>query len=160
MLNLFTLCLDLLLYMSIIISVEREISKELIQGIKEMKDKVFISNGIVSMGIYREIDYLQDYRGAFRHEFIKNNGIDFDCYLTDMICDGYNLTSELLKYRRCEIPTYLIDKINKWYSACENLVVDVHFWLKNDCNINNSYEVVENYKAHRLVRKLNVKEGK
>lgn len=122
--------------------------------------KVFINDGIVSMGIYREIDYLLDYRCAFRGEFIKNNGIDFDCYLTDMISDGYNLTSELLKYRRCELPAYLINKINNWYSACEDLLCDIHMWLKNDCNINNSYEVVENYKAHRLVRKLNVKEGK
>lgn len=142
--------------MSIIVSEEREISKGLIQGMKEMKEKVFINDGIVSMGIYREVDYLQDYRDAFRLEFIKNNGIDFDCYLTDMISDGYNLTSDLLKYRRCELPTYLITKINKWYNACEDLFVDIHFWLKNDCDINNIYEVVENYKAHRLIRKLNV----
>lgn len=127
---------------------------------KKMKEKVFINDGIVSMGVYREIDYLQDYRGAFRSEFIKNNGIDFDCYLTDMISDGYALTSTLLKYRRCEIPTYLIDKINKWYSACEDLLCDIHMWLKNDCDINNSYEILENYKAYRLVRKLNVKRGK
>lgn len=127
---------------------------------KEMKEKVFINDGIVSMGIYREIDYLQDYRGAFKRLFIEKNGIDYDCYLTDMICDGYNLTSELLKYRRCEIPTYLINKINKWYSACEELFVDVHMWLKNDCNIHNCYEIVENYKNHRLTRKLNKKEGK
>ena len=144
--------------MSIIISVEREGVRDTPLGMKDMK--VFINDGIVSMGIYREIDYLQDYRCAYRNEFITNNGIDFDCYLTDMICDGYNLTSELLKYRRCEIPTYLITKINKWYNACEDLLCDIHMWLKNDCNINNSYEIVENYKAHRLVRKLNVKEGK
>lgn len=144
--------------MSIIISEEREISIGLIQGMKEMK--IFINDGIVSMGIYKEIDYLQDYRGAFKSEFIKNNGIDFDCYLTDMICDGYNLTSELLKYRRCELPTYLITKINNWYSACEDLLCDINMWLKNDCDISNSYEIVENYKAHRLIRKLNVKEGK
>lgn len=111
-----------------------------------MKEKVFISDGIVSMGIYREIDYLQDYRDTFRSEFIKNNGIDFDCYLTDMISDGYNLTSELLKYRRCEIPAYLINKINKWYSACEELCVDIHLWLRNDCNIYNTYEMITNYK--------------
>lgn len=158
MLNLFTLCIDFLPNMSIIISEEREISIELIQGMKEMK--VFINNGIISMGVYKEIDYLQDYRGAFGSEFIKNNSIDFDCYLADMICDGYNLTSELLKYKRCELPTYLINKINKWYNACEDLLCDIHMWLKNDCDIKNSYEIVENYKAHSLVRKLNVKEGK
>lgn len=124
---------------------------------KEMKEKVFINDGIVTMGVYREIDYLHDYRGAFRSEFIKqNNGIDYDCYLTDMIGDGYDLTSTLLKYRRCEIPTYLIDRINKWYSACEDLLCDIHMWLKNDCDINNSYEILENYKTYRLVRKLNV----
>lgn len=125
-----------------------------------MKENVFISDGIVSMGIYREVDYLEDYRGAFRSLFIEKNGIDYDCYLTDMISDGYNLTSDLLKYRRCEIPTYLIKKINKWYSACEDLFVDIHLWLKNDCNINNCYEIVENYKNNRLTRKLNKKEGK
>lgn len=144
--------------MSIIIIVEREGVRDTPLGMKEMK--VSINDGIISMGIYREIDYLQDYRDAFKREFIKNNGIDFDCYLTDMICDGYNLTSELLKYRRCEKPTYLIIKINNWYSACEDLLYDVNMWLKNDCNINNSYEIVENYKAHRLATKLNVKEGK
>lgn len=125
-----------------------------------MKEKVFINDGIVIMGIYREIDYLEDYRDAFKNEFIKNNGIDFDCYLTDMICDGYNLTSELLKYRRVSIPNDVIIKINKWYNACEELFCDIHFWLKNDCNINNSYEILANYKAHRLVRKLKLKEGK
>lgn len=124
---------------------------------KEMKEKVFINDGIVSMGVYREIDYLLDYRDAFRSEFIKNNGIDFDCYLSDMISDGYDLTSTLLKYRRCEIPTYLIDKINKWYSASEDLLCDIHMWLKNDCNINNSYEILEKYKAFRVVRKIKCK---
>lgn len=127
---------------------------------KRMKEKIFINDGIVSMGIYREIDYLHDYRGAFRSEFIKNNGIDHDCYLADMICDGYNLTSELLKYRRYEIPAYLIIKINKWYNASEDLLCDINIWLKNVCDINNSYEILENYKAYRLVRKLNVKDGK
>ena len=125
-----------------------------------MKEKVFINDGIISMGVYREIDYLQDYRGAFRRLFIEKNGIDYDCYLADMISDGYNLTSLLLKYRRCEIPTYLINKINQWYNACEELFVDIHMWLKNDCNIHNCYEIVENYKNHRLTRKLNKKEGK
>lgn len=114
-----------------------------------MKEKIFISDGIVSMGIYWEIDYLEDCRGAFRNEFIKNNCIDFDSYLTDMICDGYNLTSDLLKYRRVSIPNDVIIKINKWYNACEELICDIHFWLKNECDINNSYEIVENYKAHR-----------
>lgn len=125
-----------------------------------MKEKIFISDGIISNGIYKEIDYLEDCRGAFRNEFIENNGIDYDCYLTDMICDGYNLTSELLKYRRVSIPNDVIIKINKWYNACEDLICDIHFWLKNECDINNSYEIVENYKAHRLVRKLNVEVGK
>lgn len=146
MLNLFTLCIDFLLYMSIIISVEREGVRDIPLGMKEMKEKVFINDGIISMGVYEEIDYLQDHRGAFKNVFIEKNGIDFDCYLTDMICDGYDLTSELLKYRRCEIPTYLIIKINNWYSACECLLCDIHFWLKNNCDINNSYEVLRNYK--------------
>lgn len=123
-----------------------------LQGMKEMKEKVFINDYIVSMGVYREIDYLNDYRGAFKRLFIEKNGIDYDCYLTDMICDGYDLTSELLKYRHYEIPTYLISKINKWSNACEELFVDIHLWLKNDCDIHNSYEIVENYKSHKLVR--------
>lgn len=145
--------------MSIIISEEREISIGLIQGMKEMKEKVFINDGIVSMGIYKEIDYLYDFRGAFRKLFIEKNGIDFDCYLTDMISDGYDLTSNLLKYRRYEIPAYLVNRINRWYNSCEDLLRDINFWLKNDCDINNSYELVENYKTHQLARKLNVKEG-
>lgn len=113
---------------------------------KEMKEKVFIDSSIIIMGIEKEISYMDLYRDKCRKLFIENNGIDFDCYLTDMICDGLALERELYHYRRYEINQNLIEKINKWYSSSEELMLDTRIWLKNECNIQDLYDFLKENK--------------
>ena len=120
-----------------------------------MEKKVFVHDGIVSSGIYHEIDYMRDYREAFRSEFLNHCNVDWYCYLSDMICDGLDLTCSILNYKDNVIPNYLIEKINKWYMSCEALLYDIRIWLYNECDIKNTYDYIENYKSHKLVRKLN-----
>lgn len=120
-----------------------------------MEKKVFLHDGLVSSGIYHEIDYLRDYRDAFRSEFLNHCNVDWYCYLSDMICDGLDLTCDILNYKDNVIPNYLIEKINKWYMSCEALLYDIRIWIYNECDIKNTYDYIENYKSHKLVRKLN-----
>lgn len=107
---------------------------------KEMKEKVFIDTSIIIMGIEKEISYMDLYRAKCRDLFINNNGIDYDCYLTDMICDGLALKAELYHYRRYDPSQKLIEATNKWCANCEELMLDVRVWLRNDCNIKDLYD--------------------
>lgn len=111
-----------------------------------MEKKVFVNEGLVSSGIYREIDYMRDYRDAFKNEFLKNCNVDWYCYLSDMICDGLDLTCSMLNYKDDVMPNYLIVKINRWYLSCEALLYDVRMWLYNVCDIKNTYDYIKNYK--------------
>lgn len=117
-----------------------------------MEKKVFVHDGLVSSGIYHEISYLRDYRDAFRSEFLNNCNVDWFCYLSDMICDGLDLTCSILNYKDNVIPNYLIDKINKWYMSSEALLYDIRIWLYNECDIKNTYDYIESYKSNRRVK--------
>lgn len=102
-------------------------------------NKVSVDYGIVSMGIYREISYLQKTKDCIKDVCIQYNNPDYFGYLCDMLNDGYDITCCILKFRSANIPDNLILKINKWYAACESLLYDIRGWLYNDCEIN-AYE--------------------
>ena len=99
-------------------------------------EKVFINDGIISMGIYREIKYLKDTRDCIKDVCITYHNPEIFCYLSDMMSDGYELTCYILKYRTTTIPDNLVKKINKWYNACESLLYDIRVWLRDECGYN------------------------
>lgn len=164
---------DSLLYMSIIISEERKITK-VIQGMKEMRKNdlylrsdcirtgvIYFNDTIIYNAIYAKIGELSDYKSCFRlstysdvideHEF--NN---FYLYLHDMINDGFKITdkgiNELYLHKDNYIPVSYMELVNEWFYQCDELLTDFRIFLrKNNIEI---YDTLKKYRLEKLEREL------
>ena len=132
-----TKSIDLLLYMSIIISEEREIT-QVIQGMKEMKE---IPMQFMEDAINAKINEIYNYRIVFwdelKSEAMKNT---FDLYTKDMENDGYELIREGLdKFYPNSCDDVYVEKVINWSSAVDNMLLDLRIELKKIFNIENAY---------------------
>lgn len=140
MLNLFTLCLDFLLYMSIIIIVERR-DTEVSHRIKKMKEIKGLPIEFVENGIEAKLNEIFYYRVCFYDELNSDLMKDtFELYSKDMSEDGYSLIREGIKKfypNYCDVTH--IEKVTKWYEAVEDMLVDLRINLTKYFNIKNPY---------------------
>lgn len=112
---------------------------------KEMKEN-YVRDGLLKMAIYKQIDYLNEFADTFSNVYIEKHSVEWHTYLCDMICDGYELSTDLIPYRDKIVPTHIIRDINMWYSASEELMLDVRLWLRTECNIYDIYDRIQSYK--------------
>lgn len=155
MLILFTLCLDFLPYMSIIISVEREGVRDTPLGMKEMKEIKSLPIEFVENGIQAKLDEIFYYRLCFYDELNSDLMKDtFEVYSKDMSEDGYRLIREgIEKFYPDDCDVTYIEKVTKWYKAVEDMLLDLNIELTKKFDIKNPY--IELRK-----RKEEMKEGK
>lgn len=151
MLFFFAFCIDFLLYMSIIISVEREINKRFIQGIKEMKE---MKENYIHREMLRDILdatfwKVMDARIYFLHELFYS---DYMNYALDMAGDSTDLINLLYKSSEDYVHPYIVRKISLHYKAVQELMVDIKFYLSKNYGINYDKELAK--------RKQKKKEGK
>lgn len=151
MLNLFTLCIDFLPYKSIIVSEEREISKELIQGIKEMK-KNFIQKEMLQDSLNNAFWQVMEARTYFLNELIYS---DYMTYAKDMTCDNNNLAKLLNEISDSYVHPYIARKISLHYKAVQDLMTDIKFYLRKNFYIDYNKEIVK-----RQAKRQAKKEGK
>lgn len=134
---LLTKSIDLLLYMSIIISEEREIT-QVIKGMKEMKQ---IPMQFMEDAINGKINEIDDYRINFWPE-LKSDAMkdSFDLYTKDMENDGFDLIREgLEKFYPNNCDDYYIEKVVNWSKAVDEMLLDLRIELDNIFNIKNAY---------------------
>ena len=121
-----TKSIDFLLYMSIIISEEREISKWLVQGMKEMKENEMIYKrmlcNVVDCGFWE----IQRTRRYFRDELLYS---DFMDYTDDNQVDSNNLLKELYNTRGDYVTIAIARKVSLYYKAKEELIRDIRYYL-------------------------------
>lgn len=135
--------------MSIIISKEREISIELIQGMKEMKEILIqkeMLRDVVDNGFW-EILYIRKY---FQNEIIYS---PFIYYTLDNMGDSNDLLKEINETQGDYVSPELARKVSLYYMAKNELVRDIRYYLCKKYNINYNKEL-EARKAR------NKKEGK
>lgn len=112
----------------------------------EKSKKNYVNDGLLKMAIYKEIDYLKEFADTFSNVYIEKHSIEWHTYLTDMMCDGYDLINDIIQYRNKIVATHIIRDINMWYSACEQLMMDVRIWLRTECDIYDIYDRIQSYK--------------
>ena len=142
-----TKSIDLLLYMSIIISEEREIT-QVIQGMKEMKE---MPMQFMEDAISAKINEIYDYRINFWDELKSDAMKDtFDLYTKDMENDGFDLIREgLEKFFPNTCSDDYVENVINWSDAVDNMLLDLRIELQKTFNIKNAY-----------IELLNRKEGK
>lgn len=139
-----TKSIDLLLYMSIIISEEREITY-VIQGMKEMKK---LPMQFMEDAINAKINEIYDYRINFWDELKSDAMKDtFDLYTKDMENDGFDLIREgLEKFFPNSCEEFYIEKVVNWYEAVDAMLLDLRIELLKTFNIKNAYIELRNRK--------------
>ena len=132
-----TKSIDLLLYMSIIISEEREITK-VIQGMKEMKE---MPMQFMEDAINAKINEIYDYRINFWDELKSEKMKDtFELYTKDMENDGYDLIREgLEKFYPNSCNDVYVEKVINWSNAVDEMLLDLRIELQKTFNIKNAY---------------------
>lgn len=145
MLNFFTLCIDFLLYMSIIISVEREGVRDTPLGMKEMKE---IPMQFIEDAINAKINEIFDYRIHFWDELKSDAMKDtFDLYTKDMENDGFELINKgLKKFYPNSCDDDYIEKVINWYNAVNTMLLDLRIELQKTFDIKNAYIELRNRK--------------
>lgn len=132
-----TKSVELLQYMSIIISEEREIT-QVIQGMKEMKE---IPMQFMEDAINAKINEIYDYRINFWDE-LKSDAMkdSFDLYTKDMENDGFDLIREgLEKFYPNSCNDVYVEKVINWSNAVDNMLLDLRIELQKTFNIKNAY---------------------
>ena len=132
-----TKSIDLLIYMSIIISEEREINKRFIQGMKEMKEILIhkeMLRDVVDDGFW-EILYIRKY---FLDEIIYSPFID---YTLDNMGDSNDLLKEINETTGKFVTPELARKVSLYYKSKNELVRDISFYLCKNYNITYSKEL-------------------
>lgn len=131
MLNFFTLCIDFLPYMSIIISVEREGIRDIPLGMKEMKEMKEIELNYIDKKILQDsLDYafweVMDARIYFLDELLYS---DFMDYTLDMAGDNNDL--QILLDASCDpyVHPHIAHKISLYYKNVNDLMIDIKFYL-------------------------------
>lgn len=144
-----TKSIDYLLYMSIIISEEREITK-VIQGMKEMKENVFIYKRMLCDVVDKGFWEIQRIRRCFRNELLYS---DFMDYTNDNMEDSNVLLKELYETKGDYVTAELARKVSLYYEAKEELIRDIRYYLLQN------YDIVYN---DELEKRMNIekKEGK
>ena len=137
-----TLCIDFLLYMSIIVSEEREISKELIQGMKEMKEmkENFIQKEMLQDSLDNAFWQVMDARTYFLNELIYS---DYMNYAKDMAGDNNDLIKLLNESCNSYVHPYIARKISLHYKAVQNLMRDIKFYLRKNFDIDYNKEIAK-----------------
>lgn len=102
---------------------------------KENERSLQVRPCIIMYGIDEINDVLTAYLDEFEDECMTFEGIKWHTYLTDMLCDGYDLSTEVMKSRNEVLSNRLISRINQWYRACNDLTFDFKIWLKDTYNI-------------------------
>lgn len=144
-----TKSIDFLLYMSIIISEEREINKRFIQGMKEMKEKLIYKRmlcDVVDNGFWE----IQRIRRCFRDELLYS---DFMDYTNDNMQDSNMLLKELYETKGEYVNVELAKKVSLYYKAKDELVRDIRYYLLQN------YDIVYNDELEQRMNKEK-KEGK
>lgn len=120
--------------------------------------KINLESDLIYAGIYEKINELCDYQCCFRLSSYsdKTKVTQFDCfyiYLNDMRKDGYALvTRGVDNHLRDEIPLDYIERINRWYQSCNELLFDFRKFLReNNIEI---YDNLKRYRNHKLERQL------
>lgn len=112
--------------MSIIIVVEREITKGVIQGMKEMKEmkEKLTRYEDVEKFILEQIDNVHIYRMCYFEDLRNEN--DWDNYLSDNMNDGYQLIRECCnKYLFKNVPHDFINKVIEWKNISDTMLFDL-----------------------------------
>lgn len=151
MLNFFTLCIDLLLYMSIIMSVEREGVRDTPLGMKEMKEK-FIYKGMLRDSLDYTFWEVMDARIYFLDELLYSDYMD---YALDIAGDSTDLKNLVSKSSDEYVHPYIARKISLHYKAAQELISDIKFYLSKNYGINYDKEL-----AKRKAKRNAKKEGK
>lgn len=145
-----TKSIDYLLYMSIIISEEREINKRFIQGMKEMKENVFIYKRMLCDVVDKGFWEIQRIRRCFRNELLYSVFMD---YTNDNMEDSNVLLKELYETKGDYVTAELARKVSLYYEAKEELIRDIRYYLLQN------YDIVYNYELEKRMNKEK-KEGK
>lgn len=151
MLFFFAFCIDFLLNMSIIISVEREGVRDTPLGMKEMKENLIhkeMLRDVVDRG-FREILYIRKY---FLDEIIYSPFID---YTLDNMGDSNDLLKEINETTGNFVSPELARKVSLYYKAKNELVRDISYYLCKEYNITYSKELEKRKQKAKLK-----KEGK
>lgn len=135
--------------MSIIISEEREITK-VIQGIKEMKEEVFIYKRMLCNVVDAGFWEIQRIRRCFRDELLYS---DFMDYTNDNMEDSNVLLKELYETKGDYVTAELARKVSLYYKAKEELIRDIRYYLMQN------YDIVYNDELEKRMNKEK-KEGK
>lgn len=121
-------------------------------------EKIKLESDLLYNGIYDKISELCDYQCCFRLSSYSdkqkvNDFDDFYIYLNDMRKDGYSLvTLGINNHLRNEITIEYIEKVNKWYQSCNELLFDFRKFLReNNIEI---YDNLERYRIHKLERQI------
>lgn len=142
MLNFFTLCLDFLPYMSIIISVEREGVRDTPLGMKEMKENEmnYIHKEMLRDTLDNAFWQVMDARIYFLDELLYSDYMD---YALDMASDSTNLKNLLDKSCDSYVHPYIARKISLHYKAVQDLMTDIRFYLVKNYGIDYNKELIK-----------------
>lgn len=112
-------------------------------------EKENIRRGIIEIGVNAACDELGAYLDEFENELYNSkNGAKWHGYITDMLVDCYQIQCDIL-HTDYYIPDDLVSKINKWYDATSELLIDFRCWLRNECNVKDNIFVRIDEKLHR-----------
>lgn len=154
MLFFFAFCIDFLLYMRIIISVEREGVRDTPLGMKEMKEmkENLIHKGMLRDSLDATFWQVMNTRIYFLNELIYSDYMD---YALDMAGDSTDLKNLLYKSSEDYVHPYIARKISLHYKATQELMSDIKFYLSKNYDINYDKEL-----AKRQAKRNAKKEGK
>ena len=142
MLFFFAFCIDFLLYMSIIISVEREGVRDTPLGMKEMKEILIhkdMLRDVVDNGFW-EIQRIKRY---FLNELLYS---DFMDYTNDNQEDNNKLLKELYDVKGDYVTADLARKVSLYYEAKEELIRDISYYLLK------TYDIVYNDELEKRMK--------
>lgn len=145
-----TKSIDYLLYMSIIISEEREINKRFILGMKEMTENVFIYKRMLCDVVDKGFWEIQRIRRCFRNELLYSVFMD---YTNDNMEDSNILLKELYETKGDYVTAELARKVSLYYEAKEELIRDIRYYLLQ------KYDIVYSDELEKRMNKEK-KEGK
>lgn len=139
MLNLFTLCIDFLPNMIIIISVEREGVRDIPLGMKEMKENL-IQKEMLRDSLENAFWQVMDARIYFLDELIYSDYMD---YALDMAGDNNDLNNLLNESCDSYVHPYIGRKISLHYKAVQDLMTDIKFYLRKNFGIDYDKEIAK-----------------
>lgn len=150
MLFFFAFCIDFLLYMSIIISEEREGVRDTPLGMKEMKENVMIYKRMLCDVVDNGFWEIQRIRRYFLNELLYS---DFMDYTNDNQEDSNKLLKELYDVKGDYVTAELARKVSLYYEAKEELLRDIRYHLLK------TYDIVYNDELEKRMKESK-KEGK